>query len=140
MDVNIFISKMREMRAALKDFAASAGDDKAYKYPSLFDPWAEGVDYVKDDRIEYKGKLYRCLQPHKSIADWYPSIDTAALWVEVAAPGEYREIKANMLSTEAFSIGEIGWYQSKDNLYRSLIDANVWTPDDYPSGWEAVNR
>ena len=54
----------------------------------------------------------------------------------MAAPGEYREIKDNMLPTESFAKGEIGWYKTKDNLWKSLIDNNVWTPDTYPAGWE----
>lgn len=138
MNIEKLYQKMEQLRLAMQDFAASVGDDKAYRYPSLFPAWKAGSDYAKDDRVEHDGRLWKCLQPHVSIADWAPGDGTEALWVEIAAPGEYREIKSGMLSTEAFSIGEIGWYQSKDNLYRSLIDANVWTPDDFPSGWEAV--
>ena len=140
MNIEKIYEKMAQLRLAMQDFAESVGDDKAYKYPSLFPAWCSGMDYAKDDRVERGGKLWRCLQPHKAIEEWAPDADgTEALWVEVAAPGEYREIKQGMLSTEAFSIGEIGWYQTKDNLFRSLIDANVYTPDDYPAGWEAVS-
>lgn len=32
--------------------------------------------------------------------------------------------------------GECGWWC--DVLYRSTIAANVWTPEAYPAGWEAV--
>jgi len=28
--------------------------------------------------------------------------------------------------------------QPVDPVYRSLIDANVWSPADYPAGWELV--
>lgn len=138
MNIEKLYQKMEQLRLAMQDFAASVGDDKAYRYPSLFPAWKAGSDYAKDDRVEHDGRLWKCLQPHTAIADWAPGDGTEALWVEIAAPGEYREIKSGMLSTEAFAIGEIGWYQTKDNLYRSLIDANVWTPDDFPSGWEAV--
>jgi len=41
-----------------------------------------------------------------------------------------------MLSTEAFAKDEIGWYKTKDNLWKSTIDANVYTPETYPAGWE----
>ena len=59
---------------------------------------------------------------------------------EVAPTGEYREIKDNMLSTEAFAKDEIGWYQTKDNLWKSMIDANAYTPESYPAGWEKVTE
>ncbi len=131
------VALMQQLRAALMDFAKSAPDAQAYKYPSLFEAWASGTAYNVDDRCEYADKLWKCLQAHTSQDNWTPDA-TAALWVEVAAPGEYREIKENMLSTEAFAKGEIGWYGTKDNLYKSLIDANVYTPDTYPAGWEKV--
>ena len=132
------IERMRQLRAALMDFAQSVDDEKACKYPSLFEAWRAGTAYAIGDRREYADKLWRCLQAHTSQDGWEPE-KVPALWVEVAAPGEYREIKANMLSTEAFAKGEIGWYGSRDRLYKSLIDANVYTPDSYPAGWEAVS-
>ena len=139
MNYDKVFDKIAQLRLAMQDFAETVSDDKAYKYPSLFQAWADGVDYKKDDRVECAGKLWRCLQAHKSCAFFAPDAEgTEALWVEVAAPGEYREIKEGMLSTEAFAIGEIGWYKTKDALYRSVIDANVWTPDDFPQGWEAL--
>ena len=131
------VALMQQLRAALMDFAKSAPDEQAYKYPSLFETWASGTAYKVDDRCEYADKLWKCLQAHTSQDDWVPDA-TAALWVEVAAPGEYREIKANMLSTEAFALGEIGWWQTKDNLYKSKIANNVYTPESYPDGWEAL--
>ena len=135
--MNIF-ETMQQLRAALMDFAETVEDDKAVKYPSLFKPWAVGEGYNVDDRRQYDGKLWKCLQGHTSQEGWTPA-ETPALWVEIAIPGEYREIKENMLSTEAFAKGEIGWYNFKDNLYKSLIDNNVYTPDSYPDGWEAIN-
>ena len=132
------IERMRQLRAALMDFAKSAPDAQAYRYPSLFEAWAAGTAYKADERCEHADKLWKCLQAHTSQDGWEPE-KVPALWVEVAAPGEYREIKANMLSTEAFAKGEIGWYGSRDRLYKSLIDANVYTPDSYPAGWEAVS-
>lgn len=131
------VALMHQLRAALMDFAKSAPDADACKYPSLFEAWTTGKAYNVGDRREFDGKLWKCLQAHTSQADWTPSA-VPALWVEVATPGEYREIKTNMLSTEAFALGEIGWWQTKDNLYKSLINANVYTPESYPAGWEAV--
>lgn len=32
----------------------------------------------------------------------------------------------------------MNWAGGGDVLYKSLIDANVWTPDAHPAGWEVV--
>ena len=131
------ITSLKQLRLAMMDFAKTAPDEQAYKYPSLFDAWAVGVAYVVGNRVQSGDKLWKCLQPHTSQDGWNPEA-TPALWVEVAKPGEYREIKADMLPTEAFALGEIGWYQTKDNLFKSLIDNNTYTPDSYAAGWEVV--
>ena len=137
------IDIFKQLRLAMMDFAKSAPDDQAYKYPSLFPSWEAGVSYVNTDtevsRVEYNGKLYKCIQGHTSQIGWEPST-TPALWVEVAKPGEYREIKANMLPTEAFDENEIGWWKTKDNLYKSKLANNVYTPESYPDGWEKVSK
>lgn len=41
--------------------------------------WAAGKAYVKDDLVTYNGKVYKCLQPHTSLAGWEPS-NVPALW------------------------------------------------------------
>lgn len=112
-------------------------DEQAVENPLLYDSWAAGRTYAADARVRSADKLWKCLQAHTSQEGWEPE-NTAALWVEIAAPGEYREIKADMLSTEAFALGEIGWWQTEDNLYKSLIDNNVYTPESYAAGWEKV--
>lgn len=135
---NDLVEQARAIRGSMDTAGAMLTDEQAVSVPELYELWRAGVSYAVGDRRRYADTLYRCLQAHTSQEGWEPE-NTPALWVEIAVPGEYREIKDGMLSAEAFSKGEIGWYQSEDNLYRSLIDANVWTPDAYPSGWEKVN-
>lgn len=38
--------------------------------------------------------------------------------------------------------GDNNWnkYAKSGPVYGSLIDANVWSPDAYPAGWEAVSK
>lgn len=134
---NDIIAQAQAIRASMDNAGAVLTDEQALDNKMLYPLWAVGVSYAVDARVRYGEKLYKCLQAHTSQEGWTPDA-TPALWVEVAPKGEYREIKANMLPTEAFAIGEIGWYKSKDNLYKSLINANVYTPDSYPSGWEKV--
>lgn len=115
----------------------SIDDNTALQHKGLFEAWRAGAECAAGSIRQYGEKLYKCLQAHTSQDNWSPDA-TPALWVEIAAPNEYREIKDNMLPTEAFALGEIGWYQTEDNLWKSLIDANTYTPDTYPAGWEQV--
>ncbi|MGU3524780.1 carbohydrate-binding protein [Enterobacteriaceae bacterium C23F] len=41
--------------------------------------WKIGVNYKPGDEVSYKGKTYRCLQAHPSMAHWAPA-DVPALW------------------------------------------------------------
>ena len=131
------LEQAKAIRAAMGKVTATLTDEQALAVKELYPLWAVDTAYTVDYVVRHNSKLYRCLQSHTSQDNWTPDA-TPALWVEVAAPNEYREIKDGMLPTEAFALGEIGWYQSKDNLWKSLIPANTYTPENYPAGWEQV--
>ena len=120
---------------AMVNAGAMLTDEQALEVIDLYDEWAVNKQVYAGNRIQFEGKLYKVLQDHTTQADWTPDV-TPALYVEVAPAGQYREIKDNMLHTEAFALGEIGWYQTEDNLWKSTIDANTYTPVTYPAGWE----
>ena len=128
-----FVQWFNERSAA----AEMLTDEQAATLPTIYPVWVVSEDVKAGDRRGYEGGLYKCLQDHTTQDDWTPDV-SPALWVEIAAPDEYREIKEGMLPTEAFALGEIGWYQKKDNLWKSLIPDNTYTPESYPAGWEQV--
>lgn len=125
------------IRALIERAAKKLTDEEAVESVILFPSWKPNTEYAIDIRVKEGDKLYKCLQPHTSQEGWQPSA-TPSLWAEVAKPGEYREIKDAMLPTEAFALGEIGWYGERTNLYKSLIANNIYTPATYPAGWEAI--
>ena len=103
----------------------------AVKVPALFDPWAPDIDVVKDERRYFGGKVWRCVQPHHTQADWAPDV-TPSLWVEVSLD-EWPEWKQPTGSHDAYNTGDKVTYNRKH--YVSLIDGNIWSPDAYPAGW-----
>lgn len=133
------IEQAKAIRNSMNTVTANLTDEQAIEVAELYMPWVTDEAVKVGDIRRDNGKLYRCLQAHTTQAGWRP-MDTPSLWVEIAASGEYREIKDNMLSTEAFALGEIGWYQNKSNLWKSLISNNVWTPTSYPAGWEVYSK
>lgn len=130
--------KARALRPLIEKAVVSLDDADALNAVELFKSWYSGVSYLKDERVQYGGRLYRCVQPHTSQTDWEPD-RTPALWTEVAAPGEIPVWKQPTGAQDAYMTGDKVWYPEKDTtVYVSLIDNNTWSPEAYPAGWEAV--
>ena len=86
-------------------------------------------------RINWEGSLKR------ASVDLYDAelnnpANAPTLWEDIQYYEGYRIIPETITAGLAFSIDEIGYYNRR--LYMSLIDANVWTPTQDPSGWEEV--
>ena len=56
------------------------------------------------------------------------------LWVKILYKDGVRVIPDVISAAEAFAKDELGWWNGA--IYKSLIAANVYTPDAYPQGWE----
>ena len=56
------------------------------------------------------------------------------LWVKINYKDGVRVIPDVISAAEAFALDELGWWDGA--IYKSLIAANVYTPEAYPAGWE----
>ena len=133
---------MAELRRALQLFAATLYDkeDTAVEIASLYPVWAADKQYKANDIVQYgtnsvgDPQLYLVLQAHKSQSDWLPDA-TASLYKKMGISESGYPIWTQPLgAVDAYNIGDIVSYNGK--LYKSIINANVWTPDVYPAGWE----
>ena len=77
----------RKLRKAIEKTSITLTDFEAFDVAELFPMWKPDTAYQTGDRVQYDGKLYKCLQGHTSQADWIPST-AVSLWVEVAEPGQ----------------------------------------------------
>ena len=114
-----------------------ASDEDAYTMRYLYPEWSgDGITYKTNDRLMYNDKFYKVLQDHTSQSDWTP--DTASsLYVEIADPSnEYPEFKQPTGAHDAYAKGDKVTFEGKH--YISLIDANTYSPTDYPAGWQLV--
>lgn len=128
--------KMKQKLSVLSILSA-ATDEQAFVMRYLYPEWSgKTVSYKKNDRFIYKDKFYKVLQDHTSQADWTP--DTASsLYVEIADPAEeWPEFKQPTGAHDAYSKGDKVTFEGK--RYKSLINANAYSPTDYPQGWELV--
>ena len=128
--------KARKMRAAMETAAVSLDDATASTAPELFPRLKGDGSLVKaGTRICWCGTLKRA-----AVDLWDNTENTPdaapTLWEDVLYRDGIRIIPETITVGLAFSKGEKGWWG--DVLYASTIDANVWTPEAYPPGWEIV--
>ena len=115
--------------------------------PALFSVYranTEGAEWVANEPVEkgdtrtFEGKTYQCIQPHTTQVDYTPTATLGVLWKEV--PQQSDEYAVFIHPTGAHDVymkGDIVWYPTLDStLYRSKIDNNSWSPDEYANGWE----
>lgn len=90
-------------------------------------PEPDAASYAAGDRIQYNGKLYKCLQAHTAQADWNP-IDAPSLWAKVLAGQDGTAIGEWVQpdSTNPYMRGDKVNYNGK--TWISTIDNNVWEP------------
>ena len=103
-------------------------DEQALTVKDLYADWDEnGIGYITGNRVQYNGKLYKCLQGHTSQADWSPEA-APSLWAEILAGqsgtaiGEWVQPE----STNPYNKGDKVTHNGK--TWESLIDSNVWEP------------
>lgn len=60
------------------------------------------------------------------------------LWEDLTYREGIRIIPNPITVGLAFSKDELGWWG--DTLYRSKVDNNVYTPEEYPDNWEIVKK
>ena len=115
-------------------------DEFALQTIDMFPKWEDNIgktitndDISKGyDRYQYNGKLYKCIQPHTTQADWTPDV-TPALWVIVSLE-EWPDWIQPAGSHDAYAKGAKVTHNSKK--WTSDVDANVWEPGVY--GWTEV--
>lgn len=87
-------------------------------------------------RINWHGTLKQAAVDLWNTAESNPD-NAPTLWQDIAYRDGIRIIPQTITVTEAFAKGEKGWWG--DSLYESLIDVNVYTPEQYPAGWQTVD-
>ena len=122
--------KVKQLRALIEQLAITLDDETALTGVELFPAWVIGKAYAVNDRSQYNGTLYKCIQAHTSQSDWMPSA-TPALWKTVSVD-EYPEWVQPTGAHDAYNIGDKVTYNGQH--YVCTSNANVYAPDVY--GWQ----
>ena len=112
-------------------------DDKTASIaPELFSELKQDGSLIEHGtRINWNGVLKRAAVDLWDTVENSPD-NASALWEDVMYREGERIIPEVITAGLAFSKDECGWWN--DILYKSTIDANTYTPEQYPAGWEEV--
>ena len=137
-------NNLLEIRKALQFYLATldvdTDMDKMLAVPSVYPTYEIGKAYKVKEVFSYgenevgDAQLYQVLQDHTSAEQWTP--DTAvSLYKPIGVTEDgHAEWVQPLGASDAYNKGDVVSYNG--TLYRSTIDGNVWSPVDYPQGWE----
>lgn len=130
------IERAKMLRPIIEQAAQSLDDKIASEGAELFPALKYDGSLVKaGTKVNWNGTVKKAAVDLWDIEQNNPK-NAPTLWEELAYRDGIRFIPNVITVTSAFAKGEKGWWN--DVLYESLIDANVYTPEQYPAGWALV--
>lgn len=132
--MSAIIDNARKQRTIMEQLSAGMDDQTASKSVMMAQRLRGNGALVKaGTRINWNGELKRAAVDLWDTFENTPE-NAPTLWESVMYKDGVRIIPETITVGLAFAKGETGWWH--DQIYVSLIDANVWTPEQYPAGWE----
>lgn len=136
--------KMKRLHTVIAAARELVDDKTASIAPELFSKMKyenrqenEEVALIKaGTRINWNGVLKRAAVDLWDTETNNPD-NAPTLWEDILYRAGHRIIPDVITVGLAFSEGETGWWN--DILYRSKVNANVYTPDVYPDNWEVID-
>ena len=124
----------RAWRAQLEKALPAVPDKDASGCVDLYPTLKQGGSLIKaGTRINWGGWLKQATvnlwDTEENDPDHAPT-----LWVKINYKDGVRVIPDVISAAEAFALDELGWWDGA--IYKSKIPANVYTPEQYPDGWE----
>lgn len=130
------------IREAMDAAGAALTEEQALICARLYKPWETGKAYKKDEYLIYgtngvgDPQLYRVAQDHTSQDYWKPDV-VASLYTAIGLDDSGYPVWSKPTGAhDAYNSGDIVNFQG--TLYKSRFDGNVYSPDEYPAGWEVV--
>jgi hypothetical protein len=134
------IEQAYAIREAMDVAGATLTEEQALICVRLYKPWEVGKSYLVGDFLTYgensvgDPQLYKVILDHTSQADWTPET-AVSLYDALGLDNEGYPVWSQPTGAhDAYNMGDIVNYNG--TLYKSLMDGNIYSPDDYPAGWE----
>ena len=131
-----YIEQARKLRPIIEQATESLDDKDASESVELFPHLKGDGSLIKaGTRINWNGVLKQAAVDLWDTDDNTPD-NAQTLWTDIAYREGIRVIPETITAAQAFALDELGWWDG--HIYRSTIAANVYTPDQYATGWEMV--
>ena len=126
-------SEAQKLIADIVKLRESATDAQASSAVSVYPTLKQDGSLIKSGtRINHNGTIIRAAVDLYDTETNSPE-NAPVLWETLNYKEGYRIIPEVITVGTAFSKGELGWWN--DELYESLVDSNVYTPDQYAPNW-----
>ena len=126
-------SEAQKLIADIVKLRESATDAQASSAVSVYPTLKQDGSLIKSGtRINYNSTIIRAAVDLYDTETNSPE-NAPVLWETLNYKDGYRIIPEVITVGTAFSKGELGWWN--DELYKSLVDSNVYTPDQYAPNW-----
>ncbi len=135
------VERARSLRKKIEELATDyVGDGDAAECAELFPAWDGNTKkYKSGERVRYAGTVYKVLQDHTSQSEWNPEHAASLFTRALVFNSDVIPVWEQTGSENAYMAGDRVHYPEEDGpVYESVIDNNVWSPVDYPEGWEEV--
>lgn len=130
------IKTARTLRKIIEKAAVSLDDKTASEGAMLFPRLKQSGELIPaGTRINWNGTIKKAAVDLWDTNENNPD-NAPDLWADIAYKDGYRFIPEVITVTEAFAKDELGWW--KDTLYKSKVDNNVYTPEQYADNWEQL--
>jgi hypothetical protein len=125
-------------RKQIEKAAFNLDDKAASESPDFYEHMKyDGKAISAGTRINFEGVLYKAAVTLWDTEENNPHF-APSLWEKINYHNGARVIPEVITVTTAFAKDELGFWEADGKTYKSLINANVYTPAAYPQGWEEV--
>lgn len=128
--------KARLLRPFIEKAVTSLDDKDASQAVELSPAYPNDGSLVQaGTRINWNGELYRAAVDLWATEQNNPD-NAPTIWNKIAYRDGIRIIPEAIYVGQEFSKGERGWWNNL--IYESLVDGNIYTPDQYLAWWQKI--
>lgn len=126
---NITQEELINLHDAVLESLNNLSENKIYKAFILYNEWKRNQNYEVNQIIRFENNLYKVLNNH--VSNIIPAQDSKN-YRKIEKPNNFIEVWAQ----ERTPYNKGDKVKTGEYIYESLINDNIWSPINFPAGWE----